>query len=161
MSESNGKDGGKDGPYLIPQPHGGAILSGGRKGQTPGPGRPPSQIKHALRNIAEESLPKIREFALGMVRHTEEREVTLTCPECEHEVSSKVEFEFLGPPKGSDQARVWDMLLRHGLDVQVDKSLVDEIWDAIEAHVPDEVRPTLKDEINKIVGRRLAEAVLR
>lgn len=39
-------------PTLIPQPHGGAILSGGTPGQTPGPGRPRDEVRAALREIA-------------------------------------------------------------------------------------------------------------
>jgi len=160
MSE-NGNSGRNSEPYLIPQPHGGALLSGGVPGHDgSNAGRRPSEVKKALRNIAAESLPKIREFALGLVRQTEEREVTLTCPKCEHAVSAKVEFEFVGPPKGSDQTRVWDMLMKHGLDEAVDKSLGDEVWAAIEAHVPDDSRAPLKAEINRVIGRRLAEAVL-
>ena len=149
-------------PDLIPQPGGrGALYAGGVLGHDgSNAGRSPSEIKQALRSIAEESLPQIREFALGLRKQVVSKEVTVTCPECDHEVSAKIEVEVVGPPKDSDQARVWDTVLKYSLDVKVDKSLVDELWQAVEIHMPDEARPMVKREFNRIVGRRLAEAVV-
>lgn len=65
-----------------------------------------------------------------------------------------------GDAKPSDQLRAIKIAAKFGLDVKVDKSLVDELWQAIELHVPDESRPALKREFSLIVGRRLAEAVV-
>lgn len=39
---------------LIPQPHGGALLAAGRKGGTPGTGRPKSAIREKLRKVLED-----------------------------------------------------------------------------------------------------------
>ena len=48
MTDESGK-GGESAVRLIPQPHGGALLSGGRKGGPPGPGRPRESIRATLR----------------------------------------------------------------------------------------------------------------
>ena len=57
----------------------------------------------------------------------------------------------------SDQVRVLDLCLKHGL-VKVDKDLIDELWHAVELNVSDEDRPAIKRAWNQIVGRRLVEA---
>jgi hypothetical protein len=75
---------------------------------------------------------------------------------CDHEVSAEVEFEVAAPPKDSDRLRAIDLTARYGLDQKVDKSLVDEVWAAIQLDVPNELQPRLKRELNLIVGRRLA-----
>lgn len=85
-----------------------------------------------MREILEKGLPHLEEFVTG------DRE----------------------DAKPADQLRAIEIAGRFGLDVKVDKSLVDELWQAIEKHVPEENRPALKREFNLIVGRRLAEAVL-
>lgn len=55
-SEAKGKRGDKGGPVLVPQKHGGALLSGGQKGQTPGTGRPKSEVRQAAREIGYAAL---------------------------------------------------------------------------------------------------------
>ena len=85
-----------------------------------------------MREILEEGLPHLREFVTG-------------------------ESEGAKP---ADQLRAIEIAAKFGLDVKVDKSLVDELWQAIELHVPDENRSALKREFQLIVGRRLAEAVV-
>ena len=68
-------------PVLIPQPHGGAILSGGTPGQNPGPGRPRAEIKrialqafgdrlHILTGIADNTESKERIAALKLLADT-------------------------------------------------------------------------------------------
>jgi hypothetical protein len=54
MAKPNGKANGQDGPAeptLIPQDHGGAILSGGVPGNRGGPGRPPSQLRRRFSDL--------------------------------------------------------------------------------------------------------------
>lgn len=46
---------------LIPQKHGGALLAGGQKGQTPGPGRPPESIRVDMRQKLDVLLPDVLE----------------------------------------------------------------------------------------------------
>lgn len=43
-------------PVLVPQPHGGALLSGGQRGQTPGPGRPKEHIRATMRQKLDEEM---------------------------------------------------------------------------------------------------------
>ena len=85
-----------------------------------------------MREILEKGLPHLEEFVTG------DREGA----------------------KPSDQLRAIEIAAKFGLDVKVDKSLVDELWQAIEMHVPEESRHKLKREFHLIVGRRLAEAVV-
>lgn len=156
----NGNSGGNSGPELIPQPHGGALLSGGVPGHAPPPGRPPSELKKAMRGILEEAMPQLREFAIGRRKKLVTKKVTATCPECEAEVSSEIEVEIVGPPRAQDQLKAMELASRYGLDVKVDKGLVDELWSAIEDLVPEAQQAKVKHQFNLIVGRRLAEAVV-
>jgi hypothetical protein len=48
-------------PVLIPQAHGGALLSGGQPGQTPGTGRPKNEIRALMRGNLNEVIPKLHE----------------------------------------------------------------------------------------------------
>ena len=52
-------------PALVPQPHGGALLAGGLKGN-PG-GRPASEIRRLLRGSFESRVPILEKFADGEV----------------------------------------------------------------------------------------------
>ncbi len=116
---------------LVPQPNGrGALRYGGTN--KGGTGRPPNALRGSMREILEKGLPHLEEFVTG------DREGA----------------------KPSDQLRAIEIAGKFGLDVKVDKSLVDELWQAIELHVPEESRHNLKREFSLIVGRRLAEAVV-
>lgn len=53
------KGGQKDGPVLVPQKHGGALLSGGTPGQTPGWGRPRSAIRDLSREGFNQTIEAI------------------------------------------------------------------------------------------------------
>ena len=110
----------------------GNLIPGAGGGRQPGAGRPPNALRGTMREILEKGLPYLEEFVTG------ERE----------------------DAKPSDQLRAIEIAAKFGLEVKVDKGLVDELWGAIELHVPDEHRPAIKREFNRIVGRRLAEAVL-
>jgi hypothetical protein len=48
---------------LVPQPHGGAIRRGAKKGNTPGTGRPPSEIRARLRGSFDERIKILEEIA--------------------------------------------------------------------------------------------------
>jgi hypothetical protein len=43
-------------PALIPQPHGGALLSGGKPGNAGGPGRPKDELRAKMRTAADAAL---------------------------------------------------------------------------------------------------------
>jgi hypothetical protein len=110
----------------------GNLIPGAGAGRQPGAGRPSNEIRRSLREILDKGLPHLEEFVKGG----------------------------RADAKPADQLRAIEIAGKFGLDVKVDKSLVDELWAAIELHVPEENRPALKREFNLIVGRRLAEAVL-
>lgn len=57
------KGGDIGGGKLIPQPHGGALLSGGTLGQRGGTGRPPSAIRALLRGSFEQRIRVLEEIA--------------------------------------------------------------------------------------------------
>ena len=55
------KNSGKNsGPRLVEQEHGGALLSGGVRGNRGGPGRPPSAIREAAQQGFVDGLPVLR-----------------------------------------------------------------------------------------------------
>lgn len=56
MTEKNGK------PRLIPQSHGGALLSGGIPGHKGGAGRPPSELRERLRGTVEQRIPILEQI---------------------------------------------------------------------------------------------------
>lgn len=60
MSKTNGKT---TEPVLIPQPHGGALLSGGEPGHKGGGGRPPSEIRARMRGSLAERIKIAEEIA--------------------------------------------------------------------------------------------------
>lgn len=61
MSENNGGNNG-----LAPQPHGGALRTGGTPGNKGGTGRPKNEIREAARKDFEDAMPLIREAAMNL-----------------------------------------------------------------------------------------------
>lgn len=123
------KKGGKKGePELVPQPHGGAILTGGQPGQTPGPGRPPSRIKAALRKSFDERIPALQEIA-------DDREGEV-----------------------GDRLRALDMMAKYSdLDLNVDIELVEKLGAVVAAEIQDEeAMQRIKEQWLEIVASRIA-----
>ena len=59
------KKSGKKSGELVAQPHGGAIRNGSEPGNTPGTGRPPSEVKRrALKAFDEKALPVLEDLAV-------------------------------------------------------------------------------------------------
>lgn len=50
-------------PKLVPQPHGGALMSGGTLGHRGGGGRPPSELRARMRDSLEENFHVATEIA--------------------------------------------------------------------------------------------------
>src|SRR5690242_12384225 len=92
-------------PEKIPQPHGGALLSGGKPGHKGGGGRPTSAIRDICSLRFEERVPLLAHIADGAAPITEK------CPECGHEGEVKVD----GTVETRDRLRAIDMLARYGL----------------------------------------------
>ena len=97
------------GPFLVPQPHGGALLSGGRRGGPPGPGRPPSALRALARERLAEVLPRVAAIAAGEpvmhVRTTDGRTRTIVTT-----------------PRVTDQLQAAWLLARTGLGDRVEVS---------------------------------------
>ena len=51
----------KKAPELVPQPHGGALRTGGTPGNAGGHGRPPNAMRAVMRGNLEEVIPKLHE----------------------------------------------------------------------------------------------------
>ena len=112
MPQPKPKGGPNGGPVLIPQPHGGALLSGGQIGQTPGPGRPRSAIKHAalqaygarlhiLTEIADNEEHKERIAALKLLADTGDANRPMALdPELIRELSDAVDAVLTEFPGG-------------------------------------------------------------
>ena len=59
MGNAPANGGKRTGVTLIPQAHGGALLPGGQKGQTPGPGRPRESIRVTMREHLVTLIPRV------------------------------------------------------------------------------------------------------
>lgn len=131
------KRGTKGGVALIPQKHGGALLAGGQKGQTPGTGRPPSAIRHALRQSFDQRLKILETIADGMAVQT------LKSPSGK-ETAMKISADV------ADRIKAIDMLAKYGLGTTKEVS--------VEA-VRDRVARTL-DVIRAQVAPKLAASII-
>ncbi len=87
---------------LVPQPHGGALLAGGKPGNKGG-GRTPSEIRELMRKPLAKLLPIITEIAEA--KDTQ----TVTCPKCGEK------FEATSWVKASDKLKAVDLLARYGI----------------------------------------------
>lgn len=92
---------------LIPQPHGGALLVGGQKGNKGG-GRTSNEIRELMRQPLAKLLPVVQRIAEA----SDVQEVT--CPHCDekHEVVSWL--------KARDKLQAVDLLARHGLIKEIE-----------------------------------------
>ena len=122
------KGGEKGGVELIPQPHGGALLSGGQPGQTPGPGRPPSRIKAALRKSFDERIDTLEAIA-------DDEDASLP-----------------------DRMKALDMMAKYSdLDLNVDIDLVEKLGAVVAAEIEDEeAMMRIKEQWLEIVASRIA-----
>ncbi len=104
-------------------------MSGGKVGNRGGTGRPPNALCNSMREILEEGLPHLREFAIG-----------------ENDIST------------TDQLRAIELAGRFGLPKEAyDKDLVDELWNATEGALLDhpELIETVKVVWLPVLAQRL------
>lgn len=130
---SKKKGGSNGGPVLVPQPHGGALLTGGQKGQTPGPGRPPSAIRRTLRKRFDEQIAILVEIAKNSESADKDRIAAI----------DKLAKYGLGEEKGWSHDLVAalvrdlaDTIERHISDKDVLKVIEADFKDAIRRHKP-------------------------
>ena len=91
---------------LIPQKHGGSLLSAGQKGLPGGPGRTPDQLRGTIRQIIDDHGLPFLKAALSATG-------TIPCPECGHEIEV---------PKGDPKlmAKLLDTGLRASVGTHVE-----------------------------------------
>lgn len=90
------------GPDLVPQPHGGALLSGGVPGNKGGTGRPPSAIRRELRETFADLISHLQRIAAGEVVEK------VVMPGGE-------ETEIMRSASVADRIRAMDLLAKYGL----------------------------------------------
>ena len=166
-AENGGGNGGK--PKLIPQPHGGALLTGGTPGQKPGPGRPPSIVKAALRQDFDARRSILNDIADGVA--VQEVRVPLVaileharCPRCEEKLEAndaatlmmvKVDGKISAHPK--ERLRALDVMGKYS-DLEshaIDPSLIEALGNAVMAEVQDvDVLTRIRDRWVDVVAER-------
>ena len=111
--KNNGAGSKKDVRRLIPQEHGGALLSGGVPGNAGGTGRPPSEVRARLRGSFEERIPVLEQFMDGQVTLPLRRR----CEHCGKEPTNRDEdAEVLRlAPSPADILRAFDIAGKYGL----------------------------------------------
>lgn len=156
----SGKTGRKTGK-LVPQPHGGAILDGAAppENHVPGPGRPPSRVKSALRKDFDARREILNEIADGGVRI----DWIAVCPECGYEGDELDEISVLAAvgqaPKVSDRIKALEVMAKFSdLDGdKIDRGLIEELGNAVMAEVQDEeVVGRIRERWVRVVAERLA-----
>ena len=103
--KSRKNSGENSGPRLVEQGHGGALLSGGVRGNKGGSGRPPSAIREDARLAFAELLPAFKAIARGEVVE----KVLIDGKETEMTKSARV----------SDRIKAWDLLGRYGAVAEI------------------------------------------
>lgn len=157
---SEGEAGGKAGTdgELVPQPHGGAIYQGPPKNPVPGPGRPPSRVKEALRKDFDERRKLLADIADGTVKIRLLQE----CEHCGKAPSEPVTMEELEAaiPKISDRIRALEVMARFSdLDDASgpDRALIRELAEVVQRHVDDEdTLDQIEDGWIEVLSRRLS-----
>lgn len=115
-------------PVLVPQKHGGALLTGGVPGHEGGGGRPPSKVKAALRLEFDKRIPTLAEVA-------DDAEAPM-----------------------NERLRAIDMMAKYSdLDLNVDIELVEKLGAVVAAEIQDEdVMMRIKEQWLEIVASRIA-----
>lgn len=135
-ARNGGPKNGTPEPELIPQPHGGALLSWPKPNHPPGPGRPPSALRAELRTILEGGLDILRDIIAGKVTLRLQRK----CEKCGHVPDDKA-IPIPVQTAVQDALRAIDLAGKYGIGVV--KGVSDNV-----------VREKLQQTID-IIGREL------
>jgi len=154
-------------PELVPQPHGGALLSGGQKGNKGGPGRPTGALRARMFGALDEQLAVASDIASG--QPVEMQEINLPdvlahveCPSCGGGLQPKSVDDMLakitvrGSASAGERLRALDFLARYGLGaikaVSEDdvRSRVERTLDVIAELVTKEQYARIVPELQKI-----------
>jgi hypothetical protein len=95
-------------PPLVPQPHGGALLAGGRPGHKGGSGRPPNELREAARaGLDEGALERIIGIANGTLKRKG------CCPKCGEYIAQE-------EPTHRESTQATDLLVRLGVGAKIE-----------------------------------------
>lgn len=135
-------------PSKRPQPHGGALLTGGVPGNKGGTGRPPSELRAQLRGSFAERVKVLEQFADGSMPLRER------CPKCGHEEPASLATAL--PVEPSDRLRALDMLAKYGLgtlkEISVEnvRERVRSTLSVIQTHVSPEQYQTIVQALKPV-----------
>lgn len=107
---------------LVPQPHGGAIKTGGNPGNRGG-GRTPSELRRRLREAAADRVEILEEIADGIVKIP----VVGVCEKCGHQHSAEkmgIKDIIEKAVSANDRKQAIDTLLKYGVGTQDEISVV-------------------------------------
>lgn len=98
-------------PELIPQPHGGALLAGGKPGNKGGPGRPKEELREKLARLSEASADEL-------MKRLESAPETLTAADlasimdkgAKFNLATKQEFEDKTPSPEEAAKRIFNLM---------------------------------------------------
>ena len=135
-------------PEMRPQPHGGALRVGGTN--RGGPGRPPNEIRQALREAFANRLPVLTGFADGAVTIP----LRSTCPKCGHEPDEAESVPVI--PDGDQRLKAMDLLAKYGLgttkEISVDdvRGRLERTYEAMIEEMPTEMFERVSDRMRDI-----------
>ena len=156
-----GEKAGRNSRGLVAQPHGGALWAGPPANPVAGSGRPPSQVKEALRLSFADRVAVLADIADGVVtvrlRHK--------CPECGYEgmagpLDQELEAGLRAVATPAERTRALDVMARHS-DLSSDKlpdpGLFRELAAAVVNEVPDpeiwrRIEPKWIESLSRRIG---------
>ena len=138
---SRRRGGKSSGKPSVPQPHGGALVPGAGGGRQPGSGRPPSRIRHALRQSFEDRIRLLGEIADGAGGKT-------TVGDRLRALDILAKYG-LGADRSHHDEELVEIAGKFGLPKDAyDQDLINELWDATEGALP-QVDPAVIHKIKK------------
>lgn len=151
-SENGGKDSGKE-PELVPQAHGGALLSGGKPGN-PGNrravGRPPNAIRASLRMDFDTRRHYLNEIIDGVVPLRER------CPECGYEPEPDAAKATRASTR--DRLSALEVVARYS-DIRDGSALSNELLNELGAAVLEAVRDAIPEKLYEKIRDGLIDVI--
>lgn len=148
---------GKSAGELVTPAHGkGRLWRGPSPNHVPGPGRPPSKVKAALREDFDARRGLLNDIADGEVTFR----VREKCPQCSY-VGEPLTATELGKlvPSITDRIKALEVMAKFS-DLEgdkIDRALIEELGEAVMAEVPDPSTVSrIRDRWVEIVARRIA-----
>lgn len=168
----NGKPAEKLGELATPAHGNGKLWRGPAENHVPGPGRPPSRVKAALRKDFDDRRAILNEIVDGVAH--EEVQVPLSailkhahCPKCEGKLEAEdpaalaiVTVTGKRSARVSERVKALDVMGKYSdlATESVDTDLIQELADAVVMFVPDpETQREIRDAWVRIVARRFAD----